>query len=72
MSAMLTENNDKGLITKHTKHTQVQYFFIKDCIENGGFSLKYFLMGEIYADLLTKPLQGSMLQRFQAIVQIIP
>ena len=45
MSAILMENNGKDSSTKRTKHARVKYFFIKYCIENGDFSLKYFLTG---------------------------
>ena len=40
MSAMLMENNRKESSAKQKNHIQVQYFFIKDCIENGDLSLK--------------------------------
>ena len=40
ISDMLMKTNDKYLSTKRTKHIQLRYLFIKDCIENGNLSLK--------------------------------
>ena len=45
---------------------------MKDSIKNGDLSLKYFLTGEMYGYLFTKPLQGATFRRFHAMIQRIP
>ena len=69
ISDMLMENNGKYSITKQKKQIQVQYFFIKDRIDNGDLSLKYCPTGEIFADFFTNPLQGATFRRFWAMMQ---
>ena len=72
MSDTLIENNGKDSRMKWIKHILVRYFFIKDRIENGDLSLKYFPTGEMYADLFTKLYQGATFRRFQAVIKGIP
>ena len=51
MSDILMKIYGKDSSTKRKNHIQVRYFFIQFHIENGYFSLKYCLTGEMYADL---------------------
>ena len=39
-----------------TKHIDIQYHFVRDCVENGKVQLKYCPTAEMVADALTKPL----------------
>jgi hypothetical protein len=42
-SAILLEKNGKALSSKHTKHVNIWYFFITDCIDKGNVSLVWCL-----------------------------
>eukprot|EP00957_Ditylum_brightwellii_P019975 1508249-Ditylum_brightwellii.AAC.1 len=57
LSAMLLERNGKWLSKKKTKHINVQYFFVKDRINNGEIDLEHCRMEDMVADFFTKPLQ---------------
>ena len=63
------DNNGKESGKNWTKHIQVQYFFIKDCIENRDLSLKYWPTGEMVAYFFTKPLQGENFCRLRSMIQ---
>jgi hypothetical protein len=39
-----------------TKHIDIQYYFIRECVENGTIELEYCPTREMIADALTKPL----------------
>ena len=39
-----------------TKHIDIQYHFVRDCVETGKISLEYCPTAEMVADALTKPL----------------
>jgi hypothetical protein len=43
-----------------TKHIKVRHFLIKQHIEEGDVIIKHCPTKEMWADLLTKPLQGSL------------
>ena len=65
---MLLERNGKSLSGKLTKHINVQYFFIIDCISKGKVRVKWCPTKDMVADFLTKPLQGAMFKRFQVLI----
>ena len=72
MSVMLMEKNGNKSSTNRKKHLRVRYLFFKNHIENGNLSLKYFPMGEMFADFFTKPLQREMFWRFWDMIQGVP
>ena len=39
-----------------SKHIDIRYHFIRDCVENGKIGVNYVPTGDQLADLLTKPL----------------
>ena len=49
-----------------TKHIDVQYHFIRECIEMGQIRLRYCSTEDMVADALTKPLARD---RFQKLVK---
>ena len=58
---------NKGASTsERTRHVALRYFFVKDRIESGEVSIQYLPTGEMIADLLTKPLQGSLFRRLRS------
>jgi hypothetical protein len=60
MSALSLEKNGRILLSKHTKHIKAKYFLIKDYYDAGEVDLRYCPTGCMWADVLTKPLQGQM------------
>jgi hypothetical protein len=64
-SAMLMEKHGKRSSTKRTRHLNIRYFFITDCIQNGHVGVEYCPTEHMLADLLIKPLQGSVFRKFR-------
>ena len=58
-SSILLEKNGKVSSSKHTKHINMQYFFITDRINKGEVLVQYCPMDEMVSDFHTKPLQGK-------------
>ncbi len=60
----------KGIsLSKRTKHIKVKYFLIKDYYDTGEVDLRYCPTGRMWADVLTKPLQGQMCRDMWAFLQ---
>ena len=45
--------------SKRTKHMNVRYFFMKDCIKNREMRIKHCPTKQMLVDPFTKPIQGS-------------
>ncbi len=58
-SLILLEQNGKALSGKHTRHINIQYFFITDWVNMKEISINWYSTKEMAADFMTKPLQGS-------------
>jgi len=54
--------------SERTRHIEARFFFAHDKISKKEIVLKYCPTGQMVADLLTKPLQGSLFQKFAAIL----
>jgi hypothetical protein len=67
-SAMLLEKNGKRSSSKRTRHINIRYFFITDCIANGHVSVEYCPTEDMLADIFTKPLQGHAFHKFRDAV----
>ena len=65
-SAIRLENNGRWSAGKRSKALNVRYYFISDQIEQGNVTVEYESTGEIVADFLTKPLQGSAFLKLRA------
>jgi hypothetical protein len=55
-SSILLEKNGKALSSKHTKHINIRYFFITDCVKNEEVSVVWCPTGDMIGDFATKPL----------------
>ncbi len=55
---------------QRTKHLLCKYNFIKDKIDNGEISVKYLPSNDMSADILTKPLDKTKLQKHLKILKI--
>ena len=67
-SAMLLETNGQRSAGKRSRHIDVRYFFIKDCIERGQMKLEYCPTDDMVADFMTKPLQGRKFYKFRKMI----
>ena len=63
-SAMLLEKNGRASSGKQTRHINIRYFFVHDCVVAGEVSIQYCPTGEMTADYFTKPLQGALFKKF--------
>jgi len=57
---------------KRTKHIKARYFLIKDYYDAGEIDVKFCPTDEMWADVLTKPLQGQKFRDMRAFLQIYP
>jgi hypothetical protein len=70
MSALLLEKNGRmSLSHQCTKHIKALYFLIKDYYDAGVIDVKFCPTDQMWADILTKPLQGQKFRDMQAFFQ---
>ena len=48
-----------------TRHIAVRFFFVKDRMDKKEIKLDYISTNDMLADILTKPLQGSLFKRLR-------
>ncbi len=72
MSALLLEKNGCVLSSKQTKHIKAKYFLIKDYYDAGEIDVKFCPTDEMWAGVLTKPLQGQKFRDMCAFLQNCP
>ena len=64
-SSIRLETNRKASSTKRTRHLNVRCFPVTDKLKNGDVStMECCPTGDMLADVLTKPLQGSLFRKF--------
>ncbi len=69
MSSLSLEKNGRVLSLKRTKHIKAKYFLIKDYYDSGELDLCYCPTDVMWADVLTKPLQGQKFRHMRAFLQ---
>jgi hypothetical protein len=69
MSVLLLEKNGCISSSKRTKHIKAKYFLIKDYNDAGEIDVKFCPTDEMWADVLTKPLQGQKFRDMRAFLQ---
>ncbi len=72
MSVLSLEKNGCVLSSKCTKHIKAKYFLIKDYSDAGEIDVKFCPTDEMWADVLTKPLQGQTFRDMRAFLQNCP
>jgi len=65
-STILMASNGRFSCTKRTKHIKNRYFMINDKIGRGEVIIQYCPTGDMWADINTKALQGSLLYKMRA------
>ena len=68
MSTLSLEKNGRVLASSRVKHIRAKYFLIKDRYDAGNIDLHYCPTEEMWADVLTKPLQGHLFWQMRAIL----
>ena len=63
-SAMLLEQNGRASSSKRTRHINIRYYFVTNRINCGEIKLKYCPTTEMLGDYFTKPLQGTLFNKF--------
>jgi hypothetical protein len=72
MSALSLEKNGQISSSKRTKHIKAKYFLIKDYYETGEIDLCCCPTDIMWADVLTKPLQGQKFRDMRVFLQNFP
>jgi hypothetical protein len=54
--------------SERSRHINIRYFFVKDRVEQGDVKIEYKATGDMLADVLTKPLQGSLFVRLRDLL----
>ena len=57
---------------KKMKHIMAKFFFIKDRVDNGEIRVKDCLTEEMWADIMTKSLQGTAFRVMRAELMNCP
>ena len=65
-STILMASDGRFSCTKRTKHINNRYFMIKDKIGRGEVIIQYCPTGDMWADINTKALQGSLFYKMRA------
>lgn len=71
-SAILLEQNGQQSSSKRTRHLNIRYYFITDCIQKGQASVSYVPTKEMIGDFFTKPLQGYQFRLLRAHIMNLP
>ena len=64
-SANLLENNGKRSAGKRSRALNVRYLFLTDQVKKGNLSIEYCPTDVMWADFMTKPLQGEKFRKFR-------
>jgi hypothetical protein len=62
-SAMLLEQNGTESSSKRTRHINIRYYFIKDCIDKKLLKVEYCPTDDMIGDYPSKPLQGRKFKK---------
>ena len=65
---MTKEKNGKASGSKHTKHINIQCFFIKDLVDNGEMKIECCPTNEMVADFFGELSQGAKFIEFRNFI----
>jgi hypothetical protein len=68
MSTLSLAKNGYVSSSKRTKHIKAKYFFIRHFHKSGELELRYCPTETMWADVLTKPLQGAKFRLMRAFL----
>jgi hypothetical protein len=72
MSTLSLAKNGYVSSSKQTKHIKAKYLYVHHFHNTGDLTLQYCPTDQMWADILTKPLQGSKFRLFQAFLMNCP
>jgi hypothetical protein len=72
MSALSLEKNGRMSLPQGTKHIKAKYFLIENYYDAGVINVKFCPTNQMWADILTKLLQGQKFRDMQAFLQNFP
>ena len=64
-SSILLETNGRRSAGKRSRAMNVRYYFVADQVAKGNVEVAYCPTGDMIADFMTKPLQGSLFRKFR-------
>ena len=67
-SAIKLEVNGRASCGQKSRHIDIRFFFMKDRIKTEGIDVLYCPTEEMLADFFTKPLQGSLFDKFRKVI----
>lgn len=67
-SSILLETNGKSSAGRRSRALNIRYFFVTDQVELGNVTIEYMPTDEMWADYMTKPLQGEKFRKFRALI----
>lgn len=68
MSTLSLAKNGHVSSSKRTKHIKAKYLYVRHYHNSGELDLRFCPTEEMWADVLTKPLQGSKFRQFRAFL----
>ena len=71
-SAIKMEKNGRNSCTGNSRHIDIRFFYVKDRVEKGEMNIEYCPTGMMLADYFTKPLQGSLFNKFLDVIMVFP
>jgi len=72
MSTLSLAKNGYVSSSKRTKHIKAKYFFVRHFYRTGEVDLKFCPTEQMWADVLTKPLQGAKFRQMRAFLMNCP
>jgi hypothetical protein len=67
-SAILLEKNGKESSSKRTRHINIRYFYITDCVQKKYLNIEYCPTADMLGDFPSKPLLGRKFKKFRALI----
>ena len=67
-SAIKMERNGRNSCTGNSRHVDIKYFWVKDCVDKKMVEIKYCPTALMLADYFTKALQGNVFRRFRSVI----
>ena len=67
-SYILLKTNGRPSAGKRSCAINIQYFFVTDQVELGNIQIEHMPTNKMWADYMTKPLQGEKFRKFRALI----
>ena len=64
-STILLHEKGRSSLGKRIRHMEMRYFYIHDNVQRRNIKIAYCPASEMYADYMSKPLQGILFQKFR-------